>query len=139
LPRVAPADLERWLTSYLRTELAALALAADVGNKEPDTLTATSPPLVVVRADLGAKRSAVSFDASVGYSVLAGTRKHDAPANDLVRIVYGIVTDDAMLVAPGSPFASIDAERITGPYAVQEPQDKARRYFTVPYVTVGTW
>lgn len=81
----------------------------------------------------------MSFDTSVGVSVLAGTRQHDQPANDLVRHVYGVLTDDEIASVPNSPIAAVVLDGTRGPFPVEEPQDKARRYFTVQYVTVGTW
>lgn len=138
--RVTSPDLELFLSGYLRSVLAAEGHTVQAGNKEPDTLTVPlSRPLIVVRDDSGPRLSAVTFDRSVGASVLAGTKRNDKPANDLARLVAAILTDEAIIDAPGSPIAAIDFDGCNGPYAVTEPLDVARRYLTVGYTVVGSW
>lgn len=139
MARVAPADLAPWLAAYLREALAADGDDIEVGNREPDDLRADDGELIVVRADPGAKLSAVSFDCSAGVSVLAGTRQDDTSARALARRALAILTDDEIVTAPGSPIVSIEHAGINGPYAVAETQEYARQYFTVKYVTVGAW
>jgi hypothetical protein len=135
---VTPPDLELWLCGYLR---AVLGSAVEVSNKEPAKLTVPlTRPLVVIRDDSGAKLSPVTFDRSIGVSVLAGSKQNDLPANDLARRVFGILTDDpGILTAAQSPIAAIVDAGCNGPYAVQEDQDVARRYLTVGYTIVGAW
>ena len=140
MARVTPPDLELWLTGYLRSVLTAEGFVVQVSNKEPTTLQLPlTKPLVVIRDDSGAKLSQVSFDRSVGVSVLAGSRMNDRPANDLARAVVAILTDDSIVEAPGSPIAAVVWDGCNGPYAVTEDHDVARRYATVEYVTVGSW
>lgn len=133
-------DMELWLTSYLRATLANLGHTVDVGNKEPSTLkTPLACPLVVIRDDSGPRLSQVTFDRSIGVSVLAGSRQNDRPANDLARLVVAILTDDAIITAPGSPIAAVDYDGCNGPYPVQDDQDVARRYATIAYTVMGAW
>lgn len=140
MARVEAPDLDLFLTGYVRTVLAGEGVSAQLTNKEPGTLALPlAKPLVVIRDDSGPRRSAVTFDRSVGVSVLAGTRLNDKPANDLARLVAAILTDDAIVNAPGSPIAAVDYGGINGPYAVAENIDAARRYMTVGYVVVGSW
>lgn len=138
--RVTAPDLEMWLVNYVRSTLRGEGEDAQVSNKEPDTLSLPlEKPLIVIRDDSGAKLSHVSFDRSIGVSVLAGTRMNDLPANTLARAVMAILTEDAIIDAPGSPIASIEWEGCNGPYPVTESLDVARRYGTVQYTVIGSW
>lgn len=137
--RVAPPDLELFLTEYLRERADQRGDVVDVDNKERPGLTVESPDLIVVRDDGGSRRDWTSFDRSVGVSVLAGTRQYDKPANDLAIEVFADLTDEAILTWPGSPIASIEWDGCNGPYAVAETMDKARRYMTLQYTVIGSW
>lgn len=137
---VVPPDLELWLTGYARARLAAAGRGeVEVGNKEPPLLSLGSPPLVVIRDDSGVKTSVVTFDRQVGVSVLAGSRLDDQPANDLARLMFGVLTDPGIASAVGSPITHVNLGDCFGPYAVPEPLDVARRYFTIGYGVVGAW
>lgn len=136
---VAP-DLELWLTGYLRDILALDGLDVQVSNKEPATLKVPlSKPLVVIRDDSGPRTSHVTFDRSLGVSVLAGSRTNDKPANDLARLVAAVLMDDAIIEATDSPIAAIDWSGCNGPYPVTDELDVARRYMTVQYSVMGDW
>lgn len=134
---VTPPDLEMWLVEFLRTVLGA---SVEVSNKEPPSLSLPlKKPLVVVRDDSGPRESHVTFDRSVGVSVLAGSRMNDKPANDLARKVSAVISDETITDAPGSPIASVEWDGCNGPYPVTEALDVARRYLTVQYTVVGSW
>lgn len=140
MARVTPPDLEMWLSSYLRSTLAADGFDVQVSNKEPaDLRLPLKKPLVVIRDDSGNRMSHVSFDRSIGVSVLAGSRMNDLPANTLARTVSAILTDDDIVHAGGSPIAAIEWGGCNGPYPVAESLDVARRYLTVQYTVVGSW
>lgn len=140
MTRVTAPDLELWLTSYVRSVLAAEGVSAQVSNKEPASLyLPLSKPLVVIRDDSGPRLSVVSFDRSIGVSVLAGTKTNDQPANDLARLAMAILMDESIISAEGSPVAAITWDGCNGPYAVIEELDVARRYGTVEFVVVGSW
>ena len=140
MARVTAPDLELWLTGYVRGVLAAEGVAAQVSNKEPgDLVLPLAKPLVVIRDDSGVRLSHVTYDRSVGVSVLAGTRTDDKLAGDLARLVMAILTDDAIVEAVGSPVAAVDWDGCNGPYPVVEELDVARRYGTVQYTVVGSW
>lgn len=129
-----PPDIEDFLTGWLRGRIPDIS----VGNKEPQKLhTPLERPVVVVRDDSGTRTGLVTWDRSVGVSVLAGSKSYDKPANDLARLVYAHLTDDAITDSPGSPIAAIIDEGCTGPYAVQDDQDVARRYMTIEYSVTG--
>lgn len=140
MARVTAPDLELWLTTYLRAALAAEGVAAQVSNKEPSDLKLPlSKPLVVIRDDSGPRLSQVTFDRSLGVSVLAGTRTNDKQAADVARLVMAIMTDEPIITAAGSPVAAIEWDGCNGPYPVTEELDVARRYGTVQYTIVGSW
>jgi hypothetical protein len=140
MARVTPPDLELWLTAYLRAALAADGWSVQVGNKEPAaTEVPLRKPLVIIRDDSGSRESAVTFDRSVGVSVLAGTKKSDKPANDLARVVAAILMDDGIALVDGSPIVAVTWDGCNGPYAVEDDLDAARRYMTIEYVVVGSW
>lgn len=135
---VTPPDLEMWIVNLLRAPV--YALGAEVSNKEPPQLKLPlAKPLIVVRDDSGVRESQVTFDRSIGVSVLAGSRMNDQPANDLARRVMAILSDDSIIGVPGSPIASVEWEGCNGPYPVIEALDVARRYLTVQYTVVGSW
>lgn len=137
---VTAPDLELWLCVYVRQLLKGAGHDVSVSNKEPKTLKLPLvKPLVVIRDDSGPRTSQVSFDRSVGVSVLAGSRQDDQGANDLGRLVAGILQDDSIIAAEGSPIAAIEYGGCNGPYPVQEELDVARRYLTVEYAVVGSW
>lgn len=140
MARVTAPDLELWLTQYLRGALAVEGLDVQVSNKEPTNLSLPlKRPLIVIRDDSGSRLSAITFDRSIGVSVLAGTKTNDKAANDLARMVAGILTDDTIIDAPDSPIAAIDWDGCNGPYAVAGNLDVARRYSTVQYTVIGSW
>lgn len=138
--RVTPPDLELWLTGYVRSLAASEDVQATVTNKEPTSLsTPLVRPLIVIRDDSGPRLSQVTFDRSIGFSVLAGTRMNDQPANDLARWLAGVLFDLDLPLVDGSPIASVDVDGCLGPYAVTEQLDVARRYGTAQYTVVGSW
>lgn len=139
---ILPPDMELFLTSYVRTVLANLGQSVRVTNVEP-SFTGSNPlalpltkPIVVVRDDSGARGEILTFERSIGFAILAGSKADMQAANDLARLTFGIVTDSAIIDAEGSPIASI--EDTNGPYAVADDLDVARRYFTVDYMVVGS-
>lgn len=140
MARVMPPDLELWVADYLRDALAAEGRAVQVGNKEPaEAEFPLAKPLVVIRDDSGVRQSVVTFDRSLGVSVLAGTRSNDRQANDLARLVASILMDDGVALVDGSPVAAVQWDGCNGPYAVTDSLDVARRYMTVEYTVVGSW
>ncbi|MFF7683163.1 hypothetical protein ACFZA2_10410 [Microbacterium sp. NPDC007973] len=137
---VTPPDLELWLTGYVRAQAEIAGHNVAVSNKEPSDLrTPLTRALIVVRDDSGTRLSHVTFDRSIGFSVLAGTRQNDQPANDLARWLAAIVFDDALPLAEGCPIAAVDWGGCNGPYAVPDSLDVARRYLTAQYVAAGSW
>ena len=134
-----PPDIELWATAYLRGRLSYLGHDVEVSNKEPAALDASSMtrPLVGVRDDSGAQTSVVTYDRSLGISVLSGTRQDDQGTGDLARLVMAVMSDDSVAEADGSPVAAVVRDGCKGPYSVAETQDLHRKYMTVEYSVVG--
>jgi hypothetical protein len=138
--RVTPPELELWFTGYLRTLAAAEDLDLDVDNKEPPELSLPlRKPLIVIRDDSGSRLSHVTFDRSIGATVLGGSKLFAKPAMDIARWLSGVLNDEAIALVPGSPIASVDWDGANGPYAVPEALDVARVYQTAQYVVSGSW
>lgn len=138
--RVLRPDLEVWATSYLRDELRQLGVDAEVDSMEPaDMRFPLERPLVVVRDDSGPRTSPVGFDASLGVSVLAGSRQDDREARRIGRLVFAILSDDDLPLVEGSPVIAVDYGGCSGPYSVDDPHDVARRYMTISWAVVGSW
>jgi hypothetical protein len=138
--RVQPPDLETWLIDYVRALAGAEAKTADVANVEPARMTVPLPrPLIVIREDSGSRLDHITFDRSIGFSVLAGTKANPKPANDLARWVAGVLFDFDLPLVEGSPIAAVIPDGCNGPYPVADQLDVARRYGTAQYVGTGSW
>ncbi|WP_030147681.1 hypothetical protein [Mycetocola saprophilus] len=138
--RVVAPDLELWLTKHVRALAAAENKIADVSNKEPSTLAVPlKKPLIVIRVDPGARLSPVTFDISIGASVLAGSKQNESPAKDLARWLAGILHDDALPLVDDSPIAFVNWDGCTSPATVIDQLDVSRQYLTAQYVVSGSW
>lgn len=137
-PRVIEADVELFLTGWLRRELALrpepYCQGAEVSNREPEADEEFPERLVVIRYDGGPGTSLVTTEADVGVSVLAGTKSNPRDANDLARMVKALLNDCAAVEA-GNPVSAVLASN--GPYPVTEDQPRARRYMTFTLALVG--
>lgn len=138
--RVTPPDLELWLTAYVRSQAAESGHNVTVSNKEPSTLSLPlTRPLIVIRDDSGPRLDWTTFDRSIGASVLGGSKQNDKPVKDLARWLAGVLFDDGIALADGSPIAEVDFSGCNGPYAVTEELDVARQYMTAQYTVSGSW
>lgn len=138
--RVTPPDLEAWLVAHVRELAAAEGVDLEVGNKESAQLKLPlTRPVVVIRDDSGPRRSHVTFDRSIGFTVRAGSRTNDKPANDVARWLAAILFDLDLPLVDGCPIASVEPDGCNGPYPVADQLDVARRYGTAQYVVAGSW
>ncbi len=133
---VMPPDLELWLCTYLRAQLADV-VGLKVSNREPDDYSG-SVPLIVVRDDGGSQSDRLLFDRSVGVTVRYGPRTSPKKCRDLAARVYGLLTDPSTCLVEGSPIAGISEDGCNGPYAVAEDADIARFYMIFEFSAVGT-
>lgn len=131
------ADLELWLTGWLRAQLAARPEPVCQGVKVDNKVPAGTLPskLVVVRYDGSSVEELHVDSASVGVTIYAGTKALPKDANDLARIVRALIGDSAR-VEPGNPVAAVTASN--GPIPVADEGEKAVRYLTFELAVVGS-
>lgn len=131
------ADLELWLTGWLKAQLAArpepVCAGVTVNNKEP--AGDLPPKLVVVRYDGSSVEELHVDSAAVGITVYAGTKALPKDANDLARIIRALVGDSAR-VEPGNPVAAVTASN--GPIPIPNEGTHAVRYLTFELAVVGS-
>jgi hypothetical protein len=132
-------DLELFLTTWFRRELAlrpeAYCKNVSVVITEPSDPAKPFPArLLVIRWDGSSRTSALSAEASIGLSVLAGSKANPKDANDLVLMVQALA-EKLPAVEQGNPVT--DLRESTGPFAIAEQQDRARRYLTITLGVVG--
>lgn len=138
--RVRPPDLEVWGTRFLRETLRAEGWSVEVDSTEPaNLLVPLDRPLIVVRVDSLTRASPPLFEASLGVSVLAGSRQDDRVARDLSTMVFAVLTDEDIAVDEANPVVVVDLEGCNGPYTIDDPLDVSRRYMTIAYTVTGTW
>lgn len=131
-----PPDVELFLTGWLRAALRKRGYGVEVDNKEPaDLAFPLSQPLVVVRNDGGSQTEAVTYEWSIGVTVLGGTRRDTKKTMDLARLVFALATSRAVCLADRSPLANV--VQANGPYLVNDTADTARAYMTIDYALVG--
>ena len=141
-PRTIQADVELFLTAFIRREirdpdlLAAYPVLAgfEVDNREPGLDAADFPAkLIVVRDDGTTPSGLVVGSTSVGINVLVGDPKWQKDASLAARVVHSIIRDCARVEA-GNPVAAVLDSN--GPYTVPEDQPRARFYSTHELATV---
>lgn len=125
-------DLELFLLDWFRTALAARpeaeASGVDVVRTEPSGDSSTWPERVlVIRDDGTASDYFLTGSASLGFTVLAGTRENPKDAKDLARLVYALIPQIPS-GDPANPVSAVYARN--GPFLVDEEQKRARVYTT---------
>lgn len=138
-PAVLYDDLELFLTSWYRVALEArpepVCADVEVVRVEPDGDASTWPKkLLVIRDDGATDSSFITAEASVGMTVLAGTKANPKDAKDLARIVHAL----AAQIPSGDPANPIAAllSRVS-PVLVAESQPHARAYIPVTFAVAG--
>lgn len=131
-PLTGYADLEMSLVDWYRVAIAGrpeeVCSGVEVVRVEPDAADVMPRRLVVIRDDGVSDTGLLTGEASIGVSVLAGTRERPDDAKDLARILHALATQ---IPAPGptNPFTAL-VDR-NGPYLVPENAPRARAYFTL--------
>lgn len=136
---VVPPDMELYMTRWLRRKLEARGIDVEVSNKEPaDASYPLARPLIVVRDDGGTQTEKVTFDRTLAFNVLYGSRQDDYATMSLARLVYALVTSHGLVLATDSPVCAIDKQAgTTAPIRVDDPAEISRVYFTVEYSVAG--
>lgn len=136
-PPVIHSDLELFLTAWYRAELAARPepVCADVFvDRVESTKTPAPRRQLIVRDDGIVQTSFLTGRASIGLTVLAGTKANPKDAKDLGRIVLALASQIAS-PDPTNPIARLATA--TGPYLVAEQSTFARAYIPVTFDVVG--
>jgi hypothetical protein len=136
-PAVIHDDLEMFLTSWYRSALAARpeAVCRSVVVNRVES-AATSPPAkqLIIRDDGTSRESFLTGEASIGLTVLAGTKANPKDAKDLARIVLAIASQIPS-PDPANPIAALRSSN--GPYMVPEESTFARVYSAVTFAVAG--
>lgn len=143
MPAVRDADVALFLTEDIRRALAADPVPGCpvargwIAKTEWDPQRNDGQPptwQVIVRDDGTSDVELHVGAASVGISVLAGSKDRPDPAERLARRVKTIVKLTPR-VEPGNPIAAVTS--FLGPYPVEEASTYARQYLAVGLTVVG--
>ena len=134
--RVLDADLEKFLTGFIRQELALIgspiAQGVFVSNAFPPE---QRPKTVVVMDNGGPSSSIITTETQLGVTVAAGDdSSQGAEAKELARLVKMIIKDSPRTDA-GNPVAAVT--RASGPYRITEDGGQPTYYLTFELVIVG--
>lgn len=134
-PIVTHGDLEMFLIGWYRDRLEERAepvtddVEVDRVEREPLPLR-----LVVIRDDGGTETSFLTGEASIGVSVLAGTKSNPTDAKVLGEIAYAL-RSQIPSADPLNPVSRVlDSTR---PVLIPESQERARVYFTLTLAVAG--
>lgn len=123
--------LVAWYQEVLDARPEAIAHDVEVERVEPKKFP---PKLLIIRDDGGPDVSFLTSEASVGFSVLAGTKSSPKPAWDLALLAHALLSQIAApgdKTVPRNPVAALlESSR---PVMVGEEQDRARVYFTATF------
>lgn len=137
-PLIVHADLELFLTRWYRERLATrpepVCAGVQVDRVEPLPGEVWPDRLVVIRDDGGSETSFLTGEASIGVSVLAGSKAHPADAKQLAAIVYAL-RSQIPSADPANPVAAVIDS--TFPVMVPEAHERARVYFTLTLAVAG--
>jgi hypothetical protein len=136
-PAVIYPDLEDYLIGWYRTALAARPEAVCAGVVVARTESEATPPpkkQLIIRDDGTTRETFITGQASIGMTVLAGTKANPKDAKALAAIVLSLASQIPS-PDPDNPFASLDAA--TGPYMVPEAATVARVYSTATFSVAG--
>lgn len=136
-PAVIYDDAELFLTSWYRSALAARPEPVCAGVAVGRAESPQNPPpakQLVIRDDGASRESFLTGEASIGFTVLAGTKLNPKDAKDLARIVLALA-DQIPFEDPANPFTGVRDSN--GPYMVAEDSPYARVYSAVTFGVAG--
>lgn len=133
-PLTAHDDLELFLTRWFRSALAARpeAVCRDVVVDRVERYPLPDR-MLIVRDDGTTDTDILTGTASVGLTVLAGTRLSPGDAKQLARIVRALVRQIPS-GDPANPVAAVTTQ--TGPFLIPEASIRARVYQTCELAVV---
>lgn len=135
--RILSPDLEGWILDYIRSTAVLEGRNVEVDAKFPsEWRVPMERPLIVVREDPARRTSLATFEAGAGISVCTSTR---SDTRALSRWLHGVLTDDEIVEASGSPVAAVNHADCASPISVPDEHPVFVQYFTVSYSTVGDW
>lgn len=127
LPVVIFPDIEQWLTTYLRAELA--------GHGHADVRVSTKyrqvPRSVQIRRDGGPRLDVIREAARIGISVRA-----DDPTGGGVNALAQLVRALIGACPDGNPVLAVTA--LPGPVAVDDPNGQPLRFFVAELIVRGS-
>lgn len=134
--RVLDADLEMFLTGFIRAELALIGIPAVQGVFVSNAFPLTpKAKFVVVMDNGGPSTSIITTQTRLGVTVAAGDDpSQGAEAKELARLVKMIINDSAR-TDPGNPVAAV--LNSTGPYRITEENGQPSYFLTFELVVVG--
>lgn len=134
--RVLDADLELFLTAFIRAELeligTPLTQGVFVSNKFPQTQRAKT---VVVMDNGGPSASIITTEAQIGVTVAAGDDPSQGADAKALALLVKMIINDSPRPAAGNPLASV--VRASGPYRITEENGQPTYYMTFELVVVG--
>lgn len=136
-PLVIHDDLELFLTGWYRQALAARpepVCAGVVVDRTEDTTDDPPARQLIIRDDGATDTSFLTAEASIGLTVLAGTRENPKDAKDLARIVHALASQIPS-GDPANPIAALLSR--TTPVLVPENQPRARAYIAATFAIAG--
>ena len=136
-PLVIFDDLELFLTGWFRTALAARPEPVCAGVEVERTESKKTPTprrQLIIRDDGIVRTSFVTGRASIGLTVLAGTKENPKDAKTLARIVLALASQIPS-PDPSNPIARLAS--FSGPSLVPEQAALARVYTAVAFDVVG--
>lgn len=132
-------DLELYLVPWYRQQIAlrgeSYCQDVDVERVEPTDGSPMPKRLVVVRFDGRTRTSQATAEASVGISILAGTKASPKDAVDLGNMVLALSERLPFGAHPGNPISAVLSS--TGPVQIEEDSDRGRTYVTLDLAEVG--
>lgn len=134
--RVLDADLELFLTKFIRDELALIgtpiAQGVFVSNQFPAT---QRPKTVVVMDNGGPSASIITTQAQLGVTVAAGDDPSQGADAKALALLVKMIINDSPRPLPGNPVA--DVVRASGPYRITEANGQPTYFMTFELIVVG--
>lgn len=143
MQKVIHADVELWLTAWIRARASALTVGtgltlAWVSNTDRPTTAGGAVKAkeahVIVRDDSGSRRDLLLKDNGIGITLVGATRTQLAPLRTIGERLVATIEADAP-TDPTSPVA--DVPGVNGPYTVPSTNDEARLYAALSLTLVG--